>query len=386
MQYQIMASISQKRTLDEENLQPNKRSKDHATNWTIVVCSMEKLAAIFVPDPQQWMVANIKEELEKKVAVPANEQIIYCNEKVLPEQLPLVDCEGMRNGVALLMCRKPFIINVYCSDTDIAVPVEVPVNNSLTMAELRSLIITRVGTRDCYLSGDPFTVVTIKDLVIEDSNELVSQYRSFQNGCSVVLTKVERASFQHPVNTNPVTDETRYAFVPPLSSSPFLSNNFFKVIQPWTLHIQQEDGSVVPIQMRMQCANSIYDIKCYIERKLSIETQLQQLSIGENVLEEYNENGQELFSYDYPAIHDGATLQLHLTEGMYVLRSDNYDGARHVNIPNPSKFTIRKLDNILHSCMCDASNRDNRIDVLARERPDDPVTSVPWLKDGMSFK
>ena len=65
------------------------------------MCCKEKKVVIFVPNPQQWTVANIKEEVEKKIGIPARDQVIYCNEKVLPEQLPLVDCEGMRNGAAL---------------------------------------------------------------------------------------------------------------------------------------------------------------------------------------------------------------------------------------------------------------------------------------------
>ena len=86
-----------------------------ATGWTLLIktpcgCYVKEHVLIFVPDPEEWTVANIKEEVEKKIGIPGRDQVIYCNEKVLPEQLPLVDCEGMRNGAALLVGRKPFIV------------------------------------------------------------------------------------------------------------------------------------------------------------------------------------------------------------------------------------------------------------------------------------
>ncbi len=56
---------------------------------------------VCVPDPNKWALADLKVEVSKKVDQPVDEISLYCGEAKVLEGVPLMECDGMRNGVAL---------------------------------------------------------------------------------------------------------------------------------------------------------------------------------------------------------------------------------------------------------------------------------------------
>ena len=104
-----------------------------------------------------------------------------------------------------------------------------------------------------------------------------------------------------------------------------------------------------------------------VEEKTKVPTEQQRLVVGTTVLEDWDEDGNIMHLYNYPAIHDGATVFLiQLTTGKrfatskyspmsfsrslipYVFRTmeiQEYCSYENVNIPNPkaSSCTLKQL-------------------------------------------
>ena len=375
-------------------------SKELRNGWTILacVCCKEKKVAIFVPNPQRWTVANIKEEVEKKIGIPARDQVIYCNEKVLPEQLPLVDCEGMRNGAALLVGRKPFIVNVYRTDADITIPIEMPRIDQVTTTQFCEYICRKFGIHAPYGQDEFSVVLAVKDQIMKTSESPVLDEYCISNGCSIVLDHTVFREDKGGTSVNKCS---------PCSIS----------IQPsWILHIQQHGGSKVAVDVPTNGLTPVANLRQLIKDKLSVETYQQRLTtVGGEILEDYDDDGQCLLLCNYPAVYDGATLYLvRLTGGMYVehkreqhvsidkvskqnlcypLSEKEIDLHQHINITDPNTFTIKKLAKIMNTRKKLRTNiyeyhvyghHFNALDV--KDYPDETVASIPWLTNGTILK
>ena len=78
--------------------------------------------AVAIENSKSWSVVScgsmsqLKKEVEKKTRIPANEQTLYCQETPLLDEMLLDECQGIDDGVALCLLRKPFIINIYRPD------------------------------------------------------------------------------------------------------------------------------------------------------------------------------------------------------------------------------------------------------------------------------
>ena len=62
-------------------------------NWTIVVCDGNDASIVVIPS--QHTVLQLKEIIEKKKNISVSEQkALFCQEKPLPDDRRLSDCEG----------------------------------------------------------------------------------------------------------------------------------------------------------------------------------------------------------------------------------------------------------------------------------------------------
>ena len=406
---------SRKRTLEQDYVicleNSEEMSKELESQATLVACAKKKPVVIFVPDTQQWTVANIKEEVEKKIGIPARDQVIYCNEKVLPEQLPLVDCEGMRNGAALLVGRKPFIVNVYRTDADITIPIEISHIDSLRITELREMIFAKVGIP----SSCPSVILAVGDHIIEDSTALVLNSKHIQNGCVIVLTYLKGISLSFPAS-----NENTYVHVPFSASLSFMANRVFpdraiaecatetkckvKYKWGWVLNILPKDGPMIAVEVPQGMLTPVDEVKQLVYQTLSIVTYKQVLTAGKEILEDYDDDGQYLLLCNYPAAHDRAMLHLTTSkEGIHViteakqavisprhlcysLHEDTVKSiktGKQINISNPGAFSIQKLRKVLGDCItvraCGKKINDDGI------APNASVAAIPWIRNGTQF-
>lgn len=296
----------------------NRRSVFDSIEWTIFVCSEvlckpSQPLAILVPDAKEsWTVASIKKEIQKKINLPVYDQVIYFNEIELTNDQRLLDCEGISDGAAVLLCRQPYYINVYRSDADVTVSLEVSMSeaHNWTITVFKKYILDRVvGVSTAF-------VLAIGDQILEDSNTLVSQNTHIDNGCRMVLTLLQLVS---PVGRFGPTDIS----IPRSFSTSFMTKHAFngRILDSpkaadtsWTLQVQQFEGSVMSIQIPEKGSESIIDLK----KKISITSRQHKLTIGKEVLEDYDEDGTPLLLCDYPAIHDGAMLVLSISSSSYL--------------------------------------------------------------------
>ena len=304
-------------------------SSDDPKDWTIVICGEMlglKPLAIFVPNPRQWTVLDLQKEIKSKLGMPVVNQSLYCNDKMLPLQLPLADCEGMRNGVALLLCRKSYNVKVYRSDADITVPLEVPVHN-WTITPFKEYIMHKV----VGVAAKSYTLA-IKDHILEDSDTvLVSCDPHIQDGCLMVLTLLKH---QHRCAiTSKTADAKEYAFLGPnfkfardtlfFNLDDTVSHNHassYAAKKPWTLNVQLLNGSQVSVQATGSALTPVVKLKKALRDMTSIPPYQQRLVIGKEIMEDYDDQGRLILLWSYPAVYDGATLcLLALSEGICII-------------------------------------------------------------------
>lgn len=397
------------------------KPKDSTKNWSIFVCSKEKNPiAISVPHPREWTVTDVKQEIEKRLAIPLDDQVIYWKEKVL-HSLPLADCEGMRNGATLFVGTKPpkpFVINLYRNDADVTLPLEITITDSLTMAQLHSIVLAKVGIPSyCRV------LLAIGDYII-NNRDLVSRYRPICSGCLIVLTflspmllNLTGLGEQQVCIPSWFTSKTGFQF---LSRHVFTDGNLSPVwcfhddrdqSNHWTLHVRQHKGRKGAVELPHGPLTPVADLKHQVQKKLSVKTYQQRLAVGDEILEDYDHKGQWMLLCNYPAIYDGATLYLDCTEGgMQVMTSSpiaikytdisqrNFhyrsrsNGPTHtflysyapINIPDARTFSVQKLKHRLKGqYICEATNC-NLSHVPCR--PSDPIALIHWLKNEMTFR
>ena len=190
-------------------------------NWNIVVCDGNATSIVVIPS--QHTVLQLKELIEKKVNIPVNEQkAIYFQEKPLPDDRRLSDCEGMRNGSAVLVARKPFTIHVYRNDVDITKTVEAPPTEvqSWSVGNLHDYILTKVGV-PTYVPH----ILAVGEVIIEgnDHSHAVFQ-KPITNGCHMTLTILQQVQYD---KLDCVTEQSQVLSAPISMSHSFMTSSVF---------------------------------------------------------------------------------------------------------------------------------------------------------------
>ena len=137
-------------------------------DWSIIVCDGDAKSVVMIS--KRHTVLQLKELIEKKMKIPISKQkALFCQEKRLPDDRRLSDCEGMRNGSAVLVARKPFTIHVYRNDVDITKIVEAPPTEvqSWSIDNLHDYILTKVGV-PTYVPH----ILAVGEVIIEGNDHL----------------------------------------------------------------------------------------------------------------------------------------------------------------------------------------------------------------------
>ena len=190
-------------------------------NWNIVVCDGNATSIVVIPS--QHTVLQLKELIEKKVNIPVSEQkAIYFQEKPLPDDRCLSDCEGMRNGSAVMVAKKPFTIHVYRNDVDITKTVEAPLIEvqSWSVGNLHDYILTKVGV-PTYV---PHILAVGEDIIDgNDHSHTVSQ-KLIVSGCHMTLTILQQVQYD---KLDCVTQQSQVLSAPMSTSHSFMTSSVF---------------------------------------------------------------------------------------------------------------------------------------------------------------
>lgn len=310
---------------------------ENSKSWSVVICGdLPEPIGVFVPDPHKFTVSQLKEEIEKNTEIPANEQTLYCQETPLSDGMLLDECQGIDDGVALCLLRKAFVINVYRPDCKVTAPVSIPKNelDVWTISTLHEYIFSRMG-----LEKNCDHVLVIGGTILKrDSLVKLTKCSFITDGCTMALTILKKVTISTPT-TKP---GKRSFYVPASNSQQFVTDRISYQRSekdwkgPWTVYIQQLDGSKKILHLKDLALTAIYKLRELIHDALSISTCQQILSIRDTILEDWDEDGKPLLVRNYPEIFDGATICLvSQTEGIRVNLSINYQ--RVVSIATSSK-------------------------------------------------
>lgn len=162
------------------------------------------------PNPDQFTLLHLKEEISEKTGIATNEQVLYLNESPLPadDSTVLTSCKGMKNGVAICVTTQHnFIINVLRSDTGAAVKVELPLleYQDWSIEALKKLILFKFGVPLSRLHVLAIEGIILKDGIEETKNgnkeklNLVKDYPQLKAGCLVTLTLLSKTKLVKPI-------------------------------------------------------------------------------------------------------------------------------------------------------------------------------------------
>ena len=323
-------------------------------SWNLIICVDEqpKPVAIYCPDPTKWTASQLRSEAGKKLGYPGEDLMLYCNEAVLPEGKPLTECQGLKNGVALLATIKPSTVHVICPHIDATLRIDIPRREwrTWTVDTLRTVVCFKLGIDPASSQND---VLALKGEILQDSSNVCAT--GISGGKDSLLTYTRIQQFQLPLPTG----NTSHVFVAPsdithkfasshaiynrhVSSTPvklgppskalvmrpvscWMPNSLYpKWLTFWTITVQQLNGTKTSIKLPDINRTPIYKLRELVKEALSIPTHQQKLTLGGGnnntiVLEDWDEEGRPMAIAHYPSLHDGATLYLvQLTEGIHV--------------------------------------------------------------------
>ena len=393
---------------------------------------------IDVPDPAKWTARDLISEAAKKLGYPAEQLTLYCNETVLPEGKPLTECQGLKNGVALLATIKPSTVHVTCPHIDATLKIDIPRREwrTWTVDTLRTVVCFKLGIDPSSSQND---ILALKGESLCDFSRLCET-----SGKESSLTYTRIQQFQLPLPIG----QTKHVFAAPsnvtqkfASGHTVYNRDVSAVVPPtlptrifsysewltfWTITVQQLDGTKTSIKLPDINRTPIYKLRELVKEVLSIPTHQQKLTLGGGnnnaiVLEDWDEEGGAMAIAHYPLLHDGATLYLvQLTEGIHVnVRIGNTSRSSgigmgqsqsppscrpstvpstislspiplpsYVNIYSPSKLSLNSLNKIL----CNFTSASYvRSDVFCQSTgsqfspSDAPVASVKWIVDGCTL-
>ena len=302
--------------------------------------------------------------------------------------MALIECDGMRNGVALLIGIKPIVINVHYSYDSVSLQVEIPKSEfqRWTVSTLREVICFKRGlaVKNCLAD-----LLIVSGNILNDSTQ-ISEIPEIKHNCHLTFTRVERIRICEPTEVG----KGRHILLPKGTNLEFARRHCFKGKSStgyysicnnssWTFTIQQLNGCKT--QVTVTPSVSIQKLRSAIEKETSVPTHQQRLATGIDsvILEDWNDTGKdEMLLSHYQSLYDSATIFLvQLTNGIRVKVHDSRLDC--VEIHNPNTFTVTRLINVIRKyhykygyCLC---NYDTKQSVCPSDKP---ITTVDWITDG----
>ena len=381
-------------------------------SWNIIVCGdFPNPVVVSVPDPSKWRVTELKQEISKQAGgIPTTDITLYLGNTVIPEDKPLKECQGMRNGIAVLASIKPFVINVYCPDNDATLVIEVPKRefDSWTIYTIKEFI----GFKRFFTMIDPYYMdsylLVFAGNALTDKNMKISTIPDIANNCLMTCTEIRSfvfgiSNFNRYLNkTNPEMN----VLLPHETDTNFASTQCFydrclhsvrrqfrpinrgDLLNTWRITVQQLDGSKTSVVLRKPHDLSIRSIREAISKAISVPAHQQRLILGDTVLEDWQERGssyREAMITDYHSFCDGVTLHLvQLTGGIRVNTCifKSWDSRAYLNIFDPGVTTLKNVVQYMEALLTKASE-NQKVYLLGTSKSfspsDDPVSSIEWI-------
>ena len=394
-------------------------------SWNVIVCGdLEGPVCICIPDPSKWTVADLKKELSKQISIPETDLVLYCDHSKVPEEKPLKECNGMKNGVALLLAIKPIMITVYCPAIDCTLEIVIPRYEyaEYTVSTLRSMICSQLGFSTTGRQNDVLAVkgeiLKTLDLKISSLSDitdtvvtytLMNEFEFFNDfkGKNVVL----------PFGTNKAFSSTHSFY----KRSVRLKDQQIETAHHWMIILQQQNGSKTEMHLGQNPENmAILTLRENIKQELSIPTHQQKLYFGDDIiLEDWDEDGNLMLIAHYPLYNNITINVVQLTEGMHVCLPTNwtkippyhkvrissqctafyritytkYDippKPKYINILDPTTFNTKFLFSVMRNCAC-GTFPDHMYIYLDKspkcfsQAVDKPLSSFKWITDGCTL-
>ena len=120
------------------------------TSWNIIICTIAHSQPVVIccPDPSKWTTRQLRSEAAKKLGYPEEDLTLYSDETVLlTEDKPLTECQGLKNGVALLATIKPYTVHVFCPHIDATLQIDIPKSeeDDWTSDTLQTVVCFKLG-------------------------------------------------------------------------------------------------------------------------------------------------------------------------------------------------------------------------------------------------
>ncbi len=372
------------------------------SSWNIIVCGdFTAPIAISVPDPSKWHVTDLKQAISEKteVTIALTDITLYLGTTKLPEDKPLQECIGMRNGIALLVSTyiKPFVINVYCPDIDVTLTIEIP------KREFSFWTIKTICEAICF--KEPRSEKYAQYLLVYNGNTLtnsrtgVSTIPGITDNCLMTYTKLESFWFNIPNSVEktsvllPCSTDASFASLEcfygrSLSTSSRRGYDWLSGCS-WIITVQTLDGlskTKIAIDVNRHCPMPIRSLREAIDKKLSVPTYQQRLLLGNTVLEDLRKDYQDATITDYPGFHCGITLHLvQLTDGIRVNISQSSDRTCSFDIHIPSVFTLKNVFQYMKAQAIYSKDKLEYENIYLEgtdkyfSSSDDPVSSIEWI-------
>lgn len=419
----------------------DKRNPTTERDWSIVVCGDfdDSPITVSVPFPSPTTFEVLKKSIENEIKVSPNEQTLYYEGMILPEDTSLVKCNGMKNGAAIYLAIKPVTINisvVHHPGANKPFQVKIPRKEfkEWKVSFLREEVCAKFGfdvnsNHILAVAGKTLT----NDTMIKDQPEI-------KDGCNVTFTILQHAMLPTPTGLN-----DRKLTVPAYTSfkinsrealyernlrySPVLSSE-------WTVHVTAGDEKTPIHQKSISLSDCqftpIFTLRKLIEKKLSVPSHQLELEVvvpvplvpsgvstdGKDstasnasspdvprvIIKDWDEDGKVLLLCNYPSIHDKVTIKLvHVPKGIHVKLSgvDNeplkvshknviiqknpkISPPNYINIPKPEEMTVHMLMNIMKNCGLSGEEIYKQSAVSSDHIPisDKPISSIKSITNG----
>ena len=329
--------------------------------WVLVICGdISDPFTINIEDPQTCTVNDLKKKIQDKEDIPVNEQTLYCGKEELEEKndkhldeyeelkqendkhLDEYEDKGLKSGVAVCVKRSSIAITAQRTDnngevTATSSEIDGKVKVFIPRSQLESWTVRRVRECICHKFGFPVETkhylisgeTVLKD---DDDNKEISEYLvknddgSYEDS-TLTFTPLKKVSM-----ATPGTSKDKSMFVATTLSVDDLKTKIFTgqtlstdtkrfPIEAWkgTWNISVKPPTSFcskPQSQQIQVSDlevtPVYKIREIIQEhvKPTIPVSQQKLSIGNKVLNDWDDEGRPKLLRNYPSIHDGATIKL----------------------------------------------------------------------------
>ena len=338
----------------------------------LVICGDFEHFGLEISNPEETLVSSIIERVATTLDIPSVEISLYFNDQLLQPASPLSPQCGtqLRSGAALLVTATPLIITIQQYDTDLSFNVEI---SRLAAPRWKT---DTLFDFCLYKAGMPNRkdgkyVFTVQGTVLK-SNRFISDDKFLNNNFTISITFLQAVICQDPITSVYQSAKNRSVLIPsgctddkifsgeqtkctlplPPPAKPITNSDYVQFGSPssgqyktkhygqWKLTIQKIDGAKKIIELENHYHTPVYELR----NKVSSYDKIR-LTIGETVLEDFDEEGHIMLLCSYPQLHDGATLyQINLPDAIRVnceYKQDYTSYSKHIKLHKP-------LDEVLH--------------------------------------